>query len=315
MRINEILVESKLDEGPLGSLVKAAGRGVGNVIGGVATAAGAAKGAVKGAVDRAKSSFKAGEKGAYDTLAGKSAAPTVGGTAPDQTQANLAKTDNPVAAPGNQAAPAPAEKPGLLKKIGQAVGDFKAGFQQGSGQAAPTAATPAASSRAPASTAPAPAATASAPADAKADPNAAPATAADTATTPAADQKADTAYMKAQKAIGSLAPEQKKELVTMIQSDPKVKAALAKQAEKKSAMTAGNAAQTQTTKIDPRDLNKDGTVDATEKSIARNKAKLGGQQSVKITGRKQPVEKEKLAASKENLGNMVAESFSIFRKH
>lgn len=301
MRINEILVESKLDEGPLGSLVKAAGRGVGNVIGGVATAAGAAKGAVKGAVDRAKSSFKAGEKGAYDTLAGKPAAPTAGGTVPDQTQANLAKTGNPVAAPGNQAAPAPAEKPGLLKKIGQAVGDFKAGFQQGSGQAAPAAATPA------------PAATASA--DAKADPNATSATAADTATTPAADQKADTAYRQAQKAIGSLAPEQKKELVTMIQSDPKVKAALAKQAEKKSAMTAGNAAQTQTTKIDPRDLNKDGTVDATEKSIARNKAKLGGQQSVKITGRKQPAEKEKLAASKENLCNMVAESFSIFRKH
>lgn len=313
MRINEILVESKLDEGPLGSLVKAAGRGVGNVIGGVAGAAGAVKGAAKGAVDRAKSSFKAGEKGAYDTLAGKPAAPTAGGTSPDQTQANLAKTGNPVAAPGNQAAPAPAEKPGLLKKIGQAVGDFKAGFQQGSGQAAPTAATPAASSQASTSTAPAPAATASA--DAKADPNAAPAIAADTATTPAANQKADTAYRQAQKAIGSLAPEQKKELVTMIQSDPKVKAALAKQAEKKSAMTAGNAAQTQTTKIDPRDLNKDGTVDATEKSIARNKAKLGGQQSVKITGRKQPAEKEKLAASKENLGNIVAESFSIFRKH
>ena len=32
-----------------------------------------------------------------------------------------------------------AKKPGLLQKIGQAAGDFKKGFQQGSGNAAPTA--------------------------------------------------------------------------------------------------------------------------------------------------------------------------------
>ena len=80
MRLNQILTESEqrelemLQEGPLGSLVKAAGRGVGNVIGGVAKAAGAVKGAVKGAVDRAKSSFAAGEKGAHDTLMGKKTA-------------------------------------------------------------------------------------------------------------------------------------------------------------------------------------------------------------------------------------------------
>jgi hypothetical protein len=277
MRINEILVESKLDEGPFGSLVKAAGRGVGNVIGGVAGAAGAAKGAVKGAVDRAKSSFKAGEKGAYDTLAGKpAAAPSA--AAPDQTQANLAKTGNPVGAPSDQTPAAPAEKPGLLKKMGQAVGDFKAGFQQGSGQAAP-----AASSQAPASTAQAP----TAPADAKADPNAAPATdtaAQPKAATPAADPKADTAYAQAQKAINGLAPEQKKELVTMIQADPKVKAALAKPA---AASTAPQA-------------------------VAKPKIK----QPLKIKGAKQAApQPQQQVASKENLGNMVAESFSIFRKH
>jgi hypothetical protein len=268
MRINEILVESKLDEGPLGSLVKAAGRGVGNVIGGVAGAAGAAKGAVKGAVDRAKSSFKAGEKGAYDTLAGKpTAAPASGGAAaPDQTQTNLAKTGNPVGAPSDQAPAAPAEKPGLLKKMGQAVGDFKAGFQQGSGQAAPAASTPA-------STAPAPAA------DTAEQPKAA---------APAADPKADTAYAQAQKAINGLAPEQKKELVTMIQADPKVKAALAKPAVQKPAAS------------------------AVPQAVAKPKIK----QPLKIKGAKQAApQPQQQVAGKENLGNMVAESFSIFRKH
>jgi hypothetical protein len=41
-----------------------------------------------------------------------------------------------------------------------------------------------------------------------------------------ADPKADTAYAQAQKAIASLQPEQKKEIVTMLQADPKVKAAM-----------------------------------------------------------------------------------------
>jgi hypothetical protein len=174
--------------------------------------------------------------------------------------------------------------------MGQAVGDFKAGFQQGSGQAAPAASTPA-------STAPAPAATASAPADAKADPNAAPAaapaTAADTAeqpkaAAPAADPKADTAYAQAQKAINGLAPEQKKELVTMIQADPKVKAALAKPAVQKPAAS------------------------AVPQAVAKPKIK----QPLKIKGAKQAApQPQQQVAGKENLGNMVAESFSIFRKH
>jgi hypothetical protein len=43
---------------------------------------------------------------------------------------------------------------------------------------------------------------------------------------PAANPKADTAYAQAQKAIASLQPEQKKEIVTMLQADPKVKAAM-----------------------------------------------------------------------------------------
>ena len=43
---------------------------------------------------------------------------------------------------------------------------------------------------------------------------------------PEADPKADTAYAQAQKAIAGLQPEQKKEIVTMLQADPKVKAAM-----------------------------------------------------------------------------------------
>ena len=107
---------------------------------------------------------------------------------------------------------------------------------------------------------------------------------------PTADPKADSVYAQAQKAIAGLAPEQKKELVTMIQADPKVKAALSKPAVQKP-VAAPTAPQ----------------------AMAKPKIK----QPLKIKGAKQaaPQPQQQLAASKENLGNMVAENFSIFRKH
>jgi len=147
MRINEILVESQqLDEGPLGSLGKAVGKGVG----GVAKGVGAVAGGIAGIPGAVKKGFQAGKA----TVQGDEPA---AGTAPSQAQANLAKTGNPVGAPS--AAPA-AKKPGLLQKIGQAAGDFKKGFQQGSGQTAePETPAPAAKASAPAATAQAPATT------------------------------------------------------------------------------------------------------------------------------------------------------------
>ena len=76
----------------------------------------------------------------------------------------------------------------------------------------------------------------------------------------------------------------------MIQADPKVKASLAKPAVQKPA-AASTAPQT----------------------VAKPKIK----QPLKIKGAKQaaPQPQQQLAASKENLGNIVAEGFSIFRKH
>ena len=257
MRINEILVESKLDEGPVGSLVKAAGRGVGKAVGGVAKGVGAVAGGIAGIGSAFKKGFSAGKStvaGEPDPNASKSATPTPGSStpsaststgqtaAPDQTQANLAKTGNPVGAPSDQ--------------------------------------TPAAST-APADTKAAPAAAAK--------PAAAPTASAKPAAAPAADPKADTAYAQAQKAIAGLAPEQKKEVVTMIQADPKVKASLAKPAVQKPAAAAA------------------------PQAVAKPKIK----QPLQIKGAKQaaPQPQQQLAASKENLGNMVAEGFSIFRKH
>jgi len=203
MRLNQILTEQQqqelemLQEGPLGSLAKAAGRGVGNVIGGVAKAAGAVKGAVKGAVDRAKSSFAAGEKGAYSALSGKPDADdgntgsTGGGTTPAAQPTGGAPKAQPAAAaePDDQtakpaAAPAPAAKPA-------------------------------------------------------AKPAAEPTAGAATGDQPAAN---DSAYAQAQKAVDGLAPEQKKEIVAMLQADPKVKAAMAKPAAKKPAATTQPAA-------------------------------------------------------------------------
>ena len=75
----------------------------------------------------------------------------------------------------------------------------------------------------------------------------------------------------------------------MIQADPKVKAALAKPAVQKPA-AASTAPQ----------------------AVAKPKIK----QPLKIKGAKQAApQPQQQVASKENLGNMVAESFSIFRKH
>ena len=78
MRIDEILVESKqLDEGPVGSAVKAVGRGVGKAVGGVAKAAGAVAGGVAGIPTAVKKGFQAGKAavGGEEEPAAASSAP------------------------------------------------------------------------------------------------------------------------------------------------------------------------------------------------------------------------------------------------
>jgi hypothetical protein len=140
MRINEILVESTLEEGPILNKI---GSGIGKAAGTVAKGVGAVAGGIAGIPGAVKKGFQAGKAtvaGGGDTDAGGQAAPAAsGGTAPRA---------------GTPAAPA-AKQPGLLQKIGQAAGDFKKGFQQGAGQ--PAAQAPAAAATAPTANTQAPA--------------------------------------------------------------------------------------------------------------------------------------------------------------
>ncbi len=266
MRINEILVESQqLDEGPLGSLAKAVGKGVG----GVAKGVGAVAGGIAGIPGAVKKGFQAGKA----TVQGDEPA-AAAGTAPSQAQANLAKTDNPVGAPS--AAPA-AKKPGLLQKIGQAAGDFKKGFQQGSGQTAePDASAPAATSQAPATNTSAPAAAAQTPT-------------ADTQQQPVAKQP--TAYAQVKANIDKLDKKGKQRILQALQ-------------KQLGTSTVASIPQQQTDPEQP---------PVQQQPVVKPRAK----KSVNISGRKKVAapQTQVVNQSKETKGTMVAEGFSIFRKH
>lgn len=271
MRINEILVESQqLDEGPLGSLAKAVGKGVG----GVAKGVGAVAGGIAGIPGAVKKGFQAGKA----AVQGDEPAP---GAAPTQTQANLAKTGNPVGAPSatEPVAAEPAEKkPGLLQKIGQAAGDFKKGFQQGSGQpAAPDASAPAATSQAPATNTPDPAAAAQNPA-------------ADTQQQPVAKQP--TAYAQVKANIDKLDKKGKQRILQALQ-------------KQLGTSTVASIPQQQTDPKQP---------PVQQQPVVKPRAK----KSVNISGRKKvaapQTQTQVVNQSKEPKGTMVAEGFSIFRK-
>ena len=114
MRINEIIVEQQLDEGPLGSAVGAVGRGIGKVIGGVAKGVGAIAGIGAGA----KRAFQKGKQASTDVIGGTgqgadapvqkaapAAAPAGGGTSAAQPAAGgAAQGGAPAAAPAQPAA-------------------------------------------------------------------------------------------------------------------------------------------------------------------------------------------------------------------
>lgn len=204
MRANEFLTESQvvemqnLQEGPLGSLVKAAGTGIGKLAGGLAKGVGAVAGGVAGMGSAFKKGFQSGKK----TVA-------AGGDDPE-ADTPAATTTKPAAA---DTSPAPA-----------------AGGAPASSTAAPAstpASTPASSTTAPAEPA---AQQAAASPTATAKPAAAPAPAA--AAKPAAK---DTDYSKALKAVTNLPDEQKKEIIAMLQKDPKVVAAMNRPAKEKPA--------------------------------------------------------------------------------
>ncbi len=219
MKINEILVESQqLDEGPL----DAVGRAAGKVAGGAAKAVGAVAGGVAGL----GKAFMKGYKGGKDTVSGDDeagdAAPAAGGD-----------SGAPAAAGG---APAPAADSGAPAAAPKAKAKPQSTFGKLTKAAAGGAEEPAAAggaAPADAGATPAPAAKTTAPAAGGTAPAKQPA---------AQDQGAGgTAYAQAQKAVQSLPPEQQKEIVTMLQADPKVKAAMEKPAAPKQKAAAPSA--------------------------------------------------------------------------
>ena len=208
MKIQEILVESQLQEGPiLNKIGSAVGKGVGALAKGV----GAVAGGVAGLGSALKKGYQAGKstvsKAGDDDSADATTPADSGNTAAAGTEPAGGATSGSGAAGG---APA-AQKKAPTSAFGKLSAAANSGEEQPASGGAP-AAKPAASG-APAGAAPA------------AKPAAKPAAGGAPAEL-APNPKADTAYAQAQKAIASLPPEQKKEIVTMLQSDPKVKAAM-----------------------------------------------------------------------------------------
>jgi hypothetical protein len=114
MRINEIIAEQQLDEGPLGSAVKAVGRGIGKAIGGVAKGVGAIAGIGAGA----KRAFQKGKQASIDVIGGSGQ----GADAPVQKAAPAATAAAPAAASAGGGAPAaqpavPAAQGGAQQKV------------------------------------------------------------------------------------------------------------------------------------------------------------------------------------------------------
>jgi 2-oxoglutarate dehydrogenase E2 component (dihydrolipoamide succinyltransferase) len=248
MRINEILIESQLEQLDEGPKLDAFGRGVGKVVSGAAKGIGAVAGGVRGAFTALKKGYQSGK--------------AVVGDEPDPNAGKPGYTD-PVADP--KAAPAPVADPNAGKPgYTDPVADPKA--------------------------APAPVADPNAAPAPVADPNAAPAPAPSTTTPPSA------AEINAQGPEGSApAKDQtgaagaalaKTDAVTDKQTSTKagetVYAQVKANIDKLDAKGKGRILQlvkqslaTPAQGTDPLDLNKDGKVDATEKSMARNKAKPG----------------------------------------
>jgi hypothetical protein len=245
MKINEILIESQLQEGPM---LDKFGKAVGGVASGVAKGVGAVAGGIAGMGSAFKKGFSAGKT----TVAGDEA------PAKPSMVGDLAKGLGKDAYKGATGYDLPGQDKASLKK------------KAAQGGAAPAATTaPAATGAAPAATT-APAATGTAPAAKPTAPAAKPA-APGAAAAPAAapNPKADTAYAQAQKAIAGLAPKQKSQLVKMLQSDPAVTAAAKAPAAKAPASKMANTPVSKTNTAKPGNPN--------QAEIDADRAKIMGQ--------------------------------------
>ena len=220
MRINEIVKESDLQEGPiLNKIGSAIGKGVGTLAKGV----GAVAGGIAGLGAAAKKGFQAGKatvSGAGDTdttpaagTAAKPAAPAAdtgasNTSAPAATQPSAAGSAEPKQTPAAEPAPAaaPAAEPAPATK--PAADKGATDTQAPAAEPAP-ATTPAAD------------ATQATPAPSQ------------TQTTTGQSAANDTQYKQAQKAIAALQPADQKQILTALEADPKVKSAIEKAAQPK----------------------------------------------------------------------------------
>ena len=312
MKATEFLSESQhteletLTEGPLGSLVKAAGRGIGKAVGGVAKGAGAVAGGVAGI----GSAFKKGFQSGKTTVAGD-----------DEPQAQPAATTAPPAKEPQAQTTDPVKEPAAT------TADPAADKPQTQPQATTTAAPdPKATPKPTATTQPSTT-------DAK------PMAGSGSETEPAADAAKDTEYAKALKFVKGLPVAQQKEMVAMLQKDPKVVAAMNRPAAKKD--TAAPAADApapaaDTGKEEPaaglspdkfgqmaKDLagGAQKAADAKPAPAPKKAKKAAASTEPDLTDPNVPISQaikrrqaQGLAAGYENPGVMIKESFSLFRK-
>ena len=312
MKATEFLSESQhteletLTEGPLGSLVKAAGRGIGKAVGGVAKGAGAVAGGVAGI----GSAFKKGFQSGKTTVAGD-----------NEPQAQPAATAAPPAKEPQAQTTDPAKEPAAT------TADQAAGKPQTQPQATSTAAPdPNATPKPTATTQPTTT-------DAK------PMAGSGSETKPAVDAAKDTEYGKALKFVKGLPVAQQKEMVALLQKDPKVVAAMKRPAAKKdtaapSSVTPTPAADTGTKEPTP-GLTPDKfgqmaqnlaggaqkAADAKPKETPKTTKKAATPAEPDLTDPNVPISQaikrrqaQGLAAGYKNTGTMIGEGFSLFRK-
>lgn len=306
MRATDFLTESQtteiqtLTEGPLGSLVKAAGRGIGKAVGGIAKGAGAVAGGVAGI----GSAFKKGYQSGKTTVAGDDAA-----AQPQQTTTPAQTTQPTQGTKDTETTPAPEPKTTATPKpTVQPAADPNATPK-------PTAITQ------PATT------------DAK------PMAGSGSETEPIANAAKETEYAKALKFVKGLPVVQQKELVAMLQKDPKVLAAMNRPAVNKdtaapSSDTPAPAADAGTKEPTPgltpdkfgqmaQDLagGAQKAADAKPKETPKTTKKSATPAEPDLTDPNVPISQaikrrqaQGLAAGYKNTGTMIGEGFSLFRK-
>ena len=244
MRITEILTESQLEQLDEGPILNKIGSAVCNVAGGVAKGVGAVAGGVAGLGSAFKKGFDrskgiVGQGGDYVAPPDAPAPPKAGTPAPTAAAAPAAAApEAPAAAAPAAAAPAASGDAGLSTTTPPSAAEINAQGPKG--------------------TAPAKAQTG----------DAGKALAKSTAVVDkqqaTSQTKANqTVYAQIKANVDKLDKKGKQNILQLLQKSMSAPAAA----------PAGPAAAPAA--LDPRDLNKDGTVDATEKSIARNKAKQG----------------------------------------